>query len=120
MAPSVGSIGHHMNCRAIVHATAPPGMALSRDALARSSGSPVRDSRPREIAPREDSAVSAASGESFMNRIPGRSTWRAAKGRPISSLEDARRAMAIEQKITPFLWFDNNAEEAVNFYISLF
>jgi len=24
------------------------------------------------------------------------------------------------QKITPFLWFDNQAEEAVNFYISLF
>jgi predicted 3-demethylubiquinone-9 3-methyltransferase (glyoxalase superfamily) len=24
------------------------------------------------------------------------------------------------QKITPFLWFDNNAEEAVNFYTSLF
>jgi predicted 3-demethylubiquinone-9 3-methyltransferase (glyoxalase superfamily) len=24
------------------------------------------------------------------------------------------------QKITPFLWFDNNAEEAVNFYISIF
>lgn len=24
------------------------------------------------------------------------------------------------QKITPFLWFDDNAEEAVNFYISLF
>jgi len=24
------------------------------------------------------------------------------------------------QKITPFLWFDNNAEEAVNFYASLF
>ncbi|MBK0381053.1 VOC family protein [Mucilaginibacter segetis] len=24
------------------------------------------------------------------------------------------------QKITPFLWFDTNAEEAVNFYISLF
>ena len=24
------------------------------------------------------------------------------------------------QKITPFLWFDNNAEEAVNFYISVF
>ena len=24
------------------------------------------------------------------------------------------------QKITPFLWFDNNAEEAVNFYVSLF
>jgi predicted 3-demethylubiquinone-9 3-methyltransferase (glyoxalase superfamily) len=24
------------------------------------------------------------------------------------------------QKITPFLWFDNNAEEAVNFYMSIF
>ncbi len=24
------------------------------------------------------------------------------------------------QKITPFLWFDNNAEEAMNFYMSLF
>jgi len=24
------------------------------------------------------------------------------------------------QKITPFLWFDNQAEEAVNFYISIF
>ena len=24
------------------------------------------------------------------------------------------------QKITPFLWFDNQAEEAVNFYLSIF
>ena len=24
------------------------------------------------------------------------------------------------QKVTPFLWFDNNAEEAMNFYVSLF
>jgi len=24
------------------------------------------------------------------------------------------------QKITPFLWFDNNAEEAVQFYTSIF
>ena len=24
------------------------------------------------------------------------------------------------QKITPFLWFDNNAEEATNFYVSVF
>src|SRR6058998_1759271 len=24
------------------------------------------------------------------------------------------------QKITPFLWFDNNAEEAANFYVSAF
>jgi predicted 3-demethylubiquinone-9 3-methyltransferase (glyoxalase superfamily) len=30
--------------------------------------------------------------------------------------------MAIQhtQKITPFLWFDNNAEEAVNLYLSVF
>ena len=26
----------------------------------------------------------------------------------------------IAQKITPFLWFDNNAEQAVNFYTSIF
>jgi 3-demethylubiquinone-9 3-methyltransferase len=26
----------------------------------------------------------------------------------------------ITQKITPFLWFDNQAEEAVNFYTSIF
>lgn len=28
--------------------------------------------------------------------------------------------MAKTQKIIPFLWFDNNAEEAVNFYTSIF
>ena len=28
--------------------------------------------------------------------------------------------MAIQQKITPFLWFDSNAEEAVGFYTSIF
>ncbi|MGZ8848077.1 MAG: VOC family protein [Pyrinomonadaceae bacterium] len=26
----------------------------------------------------------------------------------------------VTQKITPFLWFDNNSEEAVNFYVSVF
>ena len=26
----------------------------------------------------------------------------------------------VKQKITPFLWFDNQAEEAMNFYISVF
>jgi len=24
------------------------------------------------------------------------------------------------QKISPFIWFDNNAEEAMNFYVSIF
>jgi predicted 3-demethylubiquinone-9 3-methyltransferase (glyoxalase superfamily) len=28
--------------------------------------------------------------------------------------------MKIAQKITPFLWFDNNAEEAINYYTSIF
>jgi predicted 3-demethylubiquinone-9 3-methyltransferase (glyoxalase superfamily) len=28
--------------------------------------------------------------------------------------------MASKQKITTFLWFDNNAEEAMNFYVSVF
>lgn len=28
--------------------------------------------------------------------------------------------MTIKQKITPFLWFDGNAEEAMNFYVSIF
>jgi predicted 3-demethylubiquinone-9 3-methyltransferase (glyoxalase superfamily) len=28
--------------------------------------------------------------------------------------------MTIDQKITPFLWFNNNAEEAINFYTSIF
>src|SRR5262245_47243010 len=32
----------------------------------------------------------------------------------------ARRERAVMPKITPFLWFDNNAEEAVNFYTSVF
>src|SRR5215510_3437485 len=26
----------------------------------------------------------------------------------------------VGQKITPFLWFDNQAEEAINFYVSIF
>ncbi len=29
-------------------------------------------------------------------------------------------ANVIQQKITPFLWFDNNAEEAMKFYTSIF
>ena len=28
--------------------------------------------------------------------------------------------MSTQQKITPFLWFDNNAEEAMNHYVSIF
>lgn len=28
--------------------------------------------------------------------------------------------MSLMQKITPFLWFDNQAEEAANFYVSIF
>ncbi len=28
--------------------------------------------------------------------------------------------MEVKQKITPFLWFDGKAEEAMNFYVSIF
>lgn len=28
--------------------------------------------------------------------------------------------MALKQKITPCLWFDSNAEEAINHYLSIF
>jgi predicted 3-demethylubiquinone-9 3-methyltransferase (glyoxalase superfamily) len=37
-------------------------------------------------------------------------------------LPDATKLMKnkITQKITPFLWFNDNAEEAANFYVSLF
>jgi predicted 3-demethylubiquinone-9 3-methyltransferase (glyoxalase superfamily) len=31
-----------------------------------------------------------------------------------------KQAEEIVQKITPFLWFDNQAEEAMNFYVSIF
>jgi len=30
------------------------------------------------------------------------------------------KALGVRQKITPFLWFDGNAEEAVRFYTSIF
>jgi len=31
-----------------------------------------------------------------------------------------KKIQTYQQKITPFLWYNNNAEEAVNFYISVF
>ncbi len=35
-----------------------------------------------------------------------------------ATMEGEKRSVANEQKITPFLWFNGNAEEAVNFYSS--
>jgi predicted 3-demethylubiquinone-9 3-methyltransferase (glyoxalase superfamily) len=40
-------------------------------------------------------------------------------GRQEPSIHQVARSNPV-QSITPFLWFDNQAEEAVNFYISLF
>jgi predicted 3-demethylubiquinone-9 3-methyltransferase (glyoxalase superfamily) len=37
-----------------------------------------------------------------------------------SKPENSLGKKVMSQKITPFLWFDNNAEEAVNFYLSIF
>jgi predicted 3-demethylubiquinone-9 3-methyltransferase (glyoxalase superfamily) len=39
---------------------------------------------------------------------------------PRAETEEGSRRMARMQKITPFLWFDGNAEEAVNYYVSIF
>src|SRR4051812_31625411 len=36
------------------------------------------------------------------------------------SRESRRTTMATIQKITPFLWFDTQAEEAANLYVSIF
>jgi predicted 3-demethylubiquinone-9 3-methyltransferase (glyoxalase superfamily) len=38
---------------------------------------------------------------------------------PMTANNDARSEQR-KQKITTFLWFDNNAEEAANFYVSVF
>ncbi|HEU4387252.1 MAG TPA: VOC family protein [Blastocatellia bacterium] len=35
-------------------------------------------------------------------------------------MPETERAQTTRQKITPFLWFDNQAEEAANFYTSIF
>lgn len=44
--------------------------------------------------------------------------------RPLKSLigriDSRREGNTMTQKITPFLWFDDNAEEAMNFYVSIF
>jgi hypothetical protein len=34
--------------------------------------------------------------------------------------KDIQSALAEFPRIAPFLWFDNNAEDAVNFYLSVF
>ena len=39
---------------------------------------------------------------------------------PISETNNNAGTQPREQKITTFLWFDNNAEEAANFYVSVF
>ena len=37
-----------------------------------------------------------------------------------NSTSDKQPTITASQKITPFLWFDNQAEEAMNFYTSIF
>ncbi len=43
-----------------------------------------------------------------------------ASTQPGTAAARSRRTQPREHKITTFLWFDNNAEEAVNFYTSIF
>jgi predicted 3-demethylubiquinone-9 3-methyltransferase (glyoxalase superfamily) len=42
------------------------------------------------------------------------------KGEILMSATNPTRTQPQPQKITTFLWFDNNAEEAANFYVSVF
>ena len=44
---------------------------------------------------------------------------KATQGSAVARSKD-ERTKPIEQKISSFLWFNNNAEEAVNFYVSIF
>jgi predicted 3-demethylubiquinone-9 3-methyltransferase (glyoxalase superfamily) len=44
---------------------------------------------------------------------------KATQGTAVASSKD-ERAQPSPQKITTFLWFDKNAEDAVNFYVSVF
>ena len=44
---------------------------------------------------------------------------KAAQGTAAARARD-ERTQPFQQKITSFLWFNNNAEEAVNFYVSVF
>ena len=44
---------------------------------------------------------------------------KATEGSAVARAKD-ERTQASPQKITTFLWFDGNAEEAVNFYVSIF
>jgi predicted 3-demethylubiquinone-9 3-methyltransferase (glyoxalase superfamily) len=39
---------------------------------------------------------------------------------PLATKAKEHETMSPKQKITPFLWFDNNAEEAMNHYVSIF
>ena len=41
------------------------------------------------------------------------------RGSAVATSKD-ERTRPFQQKVTTFLWFDNNAEEAVNFYVSVF
>ncbi|HEV7745862.1 MAG TPA: VOC family protein [Pyrinomonadaceae bacterium] len=43
----------------------------------------------------------------------------ATQGSAVAKAKD-ERTQPIQQKITTFLWFDKNAEEAANFYVSIF
>lgn len=59
--------------------------------------------------------------------MKARSAKRSTKPKPIHAYrkvgvtsKSRTRKIKSDQKITPFLWFDGQAEEAANFYISIF
>jgi len=53
--------------------------------------------------------------------FPGAEAPAAATASPHATIQDqGPHTMAVKQKITTFLWFDQNAEEAIRFYLSVF
>src|SRR5215468_7213731 len=67
------------------------------------------------------SAQSSLPNSGSRRRACASNSVRKSKARAIISITPKQRMKGDSmQKITPFLWFDNNAEEAMNFYVSIF
>jgi predicted 3-demethylubiquinone-9 3-methyltransferase (glyoxalase superfamily) len=62
--------------------------------------------------PVQNCAIAQAASDALLEELP--------PGKKSQRTKRWRRSAMQMQKITPFLWFDGNAEEAMNFYTSIF
>src|SRR5438128_6903742 len=60
--------------------------------------------------------------EPLLERVLTHDRWSISEGVPVDSMVGAPEVPMRKprQRITPFLWFDHQAEEAANFYVSIF